>query len=560
MTALRRLLVGLAFALPLLFLALFFFYPLAEIFRVSFLPEGRLDLSGFAALWQRPYLRNTLLFTAGQALLSTVLTLIAALPATYFFARYDFRGKTLLRALLTVPFVMPTVVVATAFLALLGPRGLLNEALMALFRLDAPPIAWQQSLLMILLAHIFYNLAVVIRVVGGFWANLDPTLEEAAAMLGASPWQRFRRVTLPLLMPSLGAAALLIFLFTFSSFGVVLILGGLAYATLEVEIYRQALTFFNLPLAATLSLVQMVAIFLMMSLYTALQNRTTVPLQLRGQESALRPLTGRLRLLWLLAVGTPTLFVAAPLLALVIRSLQVRGEWSLRFYRALGETGGRSILDVAPELAIRNSLLFALATLLLSLLIGTLSAYLLAPPQSGQRARWRSLLDPIFLLPLGTSAVTLGFGYIIALDEPPLNLRTSALLVPLAHTLIAFPFVVRSLLPVLRSISPSLREAAAMLGAAPWQVWRQVDLPIVARGLLVGATFAFAVSIGEFGATSLVQRPEWPTMTVVIFRFLGQPGIENYGKAVAMSVIIMSITIIGFLLIERFRIDDIGEF
>ena len=82
MTALRRLLVGLAFALPLLFLALFFFYPLAEIFRVSFLPEGRLDLSGFAALWQRPYLRNTLLFTAGQALLSTVLTLIAALPAT----------------------------------------------------------------------------------------------------------------------------------------------------------------------------------------------------------------------------------------------------------------------------------------------------------------------------------------------------------------------------------------------------------------------------------------------------------------------------------------------
>jgi len=172
---------------------------------------------------------------------------------------------------------------------------------------------------------------------------------------------------------------------------------------------------------------------------------------------------------------------------------------------------------------------------------------------------WR-LLDPIFMLPLGTSAVTLGLGYIVALDEPPLNLRTSPLLVVLAHTLVALPFVVRSVLPALRSIHPHLREAAAVLGASPWRVWREVDLPIVARAVLVGAVFAFTISMGEFGATSLIARPERPTMPVAIYRFLARPGTANYGQALAMSTLLMLVCTLGFLAIERFRVGEVGEF
>ena len=170
------------------------------------------------------------------------------------------------------------------------------------------------------------------------------------------------------------------------------------------------------------------------------------------------------------------------------------------------------------------------------------------------------MLDPIFMLPLGTSAVTLGLGYIVALDEPPLNLRTSPLLVVLAHTLVALPFVVRSVLPALRSIHPNLREAAALLGGSPWRVWREVDLPIVARAVLVGAVFAFTVSMGEFGATSLIARPERPTMPIAIYRFLGRPGAVNYGQALAMSTLLMLVCTLGFLAIERFRVGEVGEF
>ena len=164
------------------------------------------------------------------------------------------------------------------------------------------------------------------------------------------------------------------------------------------------------------------------------------------------------------------------------------------------------------------------------------------------------------MLPLSVSAVTLGFGFIVALDEPPLNLRTSPWLIPLAHTLVALPFVVRSLLPALRGMNPRWREAAATLGAPPWRVWFEVDLPIVGRAMLVGAAFAFTVSMGEFGATSLIARPERPTMPVAIERFLSQPGSLNQGQALAMSTLLMLVCVVAFVAIERFRVGEIGEF
>ena len=164
------------------------------------------------------------------------------------------------------------------------------------------------------------------------------------------------------------------------------------------------------------------------------------------------------------------------------------------------------------------------------------------------------------MLPLGTSAVTLGLGFIVALDTPPLDLRASPVLLPLAHTLVALPFVVRSLVPALRSIRPRLRQAAAVLGASPAQVWREIDLPLVGRAVIVAATFAFTLSLGEFGATSVIARPEHPTVPIVIYRLIGQPGALNYGQALALSTILMVVCAAGILAIERLRVGEVGEF
>jgi thiamine transport system permease protein len=543
------------YLLPLAFLGLFFFYPLAAVVEESFAPAGRLDLTPVSSLWREPYFGRALWFTTWQAALSTLLTVVMGLPVAHVFARYRFPGKGLLAALTTVPFVMPTMVVATAFTALLGPRGWLNSLLMDWLDLARGPIRLQHTIWLILLAHAFYNTTIVVRIVGGFWANLDPKLAEAARVLGGNRARVFWEVTLPLLTPAIIAAGLLVFLFCFTSFGVILVLGGPRFATLEVEIYRQAVTLFRLPEAAALSLAQMAATFLVMATYTRLQTRASVPLNLRpAEDAALPPVLPRQFTVVGTTLGWLLIFLITPLAALVGQS--VASAEPLRYYRELFINRTGSIFYVAPGLAIRNSLLFALLTVVMALTLGAVTATLLAR----NRGWLGRTIDPIVLLPLGTSAVTLGFGYILALGRPPLNLRASPALVPIAHTLVAFPFVVRALLPALRGLNPHWREAAALLGASPWQVWREIELPIVGRALLVAAVFAFTVSMGEFGATLLIARPEYPTMPIVIFRLLGQPGALNYGQALAMSTLLMVVCAAGFLLIERFRVGEVGEF
>ena len=541
--------------LPLLFLLAFFFYPLASILGVSLTTEGRLDLSGFSAVAGSRYYLDVLWFTTWQAALSTLLTLALALPAAYVFARYTFPGKSLLMSLSTLPFVLPTVVVAAAFSALIGPSGLANTALVRLFQLESAPIQLERTLSIILLVHVFYNYSLALRMISSFWANQSLRLEEAARVLGAHGWRLWWEVRLPALRPAILAAALLVFIFTFTSFGVILILGGPRFATLEVEIYRQATSFFNLPVAAALSLVQIVFMFALMLVYTRLQRQTASDIQ-SAARVARPPRTWGQRLFVAVNLLVMALLSFAPLLALVVRSFMSADGFTTRFYTQLTSNTRNSVLFVPPIEAIGNSLQFALTTTLLALLLGLLTAYLLAQP----RSRLVAWLDPIFMLPLATSAVTLGVGFIIAPLFVSTGLRTNPALLPLVHTLVAMPFVVRSVLPALRGIPPNVREAARVLGASPLAVWRLVDLPLISRGLIVGATFAFTVSMGEFGATLFIARPDTPTMPVVIYRLLGQPGAVNYGQALAMSTILMAVCGVSFVLIERLRTAGVGEF
>lgn len=552
--------------LPVLFFVFFYLYPLAAILRLSFAPEGVVEWAALQELVRTPYFLRVLWFTVWQAAVSTLLVLLLALPAAYVFARYRFRGQQTLKTISTLPFVLPTVVVANAFTALLGPNGLINRWLVGWFDLAAPPIQLNQTIWMILLAHVFYNYSVALRIVSTFWQNLGDDLPQAAQMLGASPRRAFWTVTWPLLRPAIVAAGSLIFLFCFTSFGVVLILGGPRFATLEVEIYRQAVNLFDLPVAGVLSLLQIGFTFGLMVWYSRMQARMTRPLALQAAKRTARPVrTGADRLVVGANLAVMGLLLALPLAALLLRSFTGADGLTLQFYRELFINRRGSIFFVPPATAVFNSTAYALTTMLLAVTLGLLAALLLTERNkqlaiNKVQLTINNLLDPLFMLPLATSAVTLGFGFIIALNRPPFNLRSSLVLVPIAHTLVAMPFVLRSVLPALRSIPPSLREAAAMLGATPQQVWRHVDWPLIRRALLVGAVFAFTISMGEFGATLFIARPQTPTMPVAIFRFLSQPGALNYGQALAMSSLLMLVCAAGFAAIERFRAGDEGEF
>jgi thiamine transport system permease protein len=579
--------------LPLVFLGLFFFYPFARIisltFNINTLAVENLQLAF-----------SVLRFTLFQAVLSTLLTLLLGLPSAHLFARFEFRGKSLLRALTAVPFMLPTVVVAAGFNALLGPRGWLS------FLFPLSSFQFIGTLPAILLAHIFYNTTIVIRIVGNALSRLDPRLDQAARTLGADNRRAWQRVTLPLLMPALTASTLLVFLFDFTSFGVILLLGGPSFSTLEVEIYIQAVKRLNLPLAALLSLIQLICTLVFSILYTRVISRNTVQTSPRSAESNIRkPRTLREKLLLASFVFLLASFFIAPLLALPLRSFTrleadrgQRGEvqygFTTDYYAELFINRRGSVFYVPPIRAALNSLGYAAATVFLSLLFGLPAASALAKP-----TRLERILDPLLMLPLGASAVTLGLGFIVSFNRPlptpssilsAINCSLSAvhrslitdhrslitdhcslitetftplaspLLVPLAHTLIALPFVIRTLQPALASIPDGLRHAAATLGASPFQVWKNVDWPILSRAALSAATFAFTVSLGEFGAAILLTRPEYPTISVAISRFLAQPGGLNYGQAMAMATILLAITALGILLIEKIRLPGAGEF
>jgi len=547
--------------LPLVFLGIFFFFPLAKITQLSF---ARAEGGFWAGLWNAlntPTVRKVVGFTFKQAFLSTILTLAVGLPGAYLFGKFQFRGKKILRALTGVPFVMPTLVVAAGFYALLGPNGWVNEILMRIFQLETPPIQFVNSFAAILTAHVFYNTTIILRIVGDYWSRLDPRMEQAARVLGANRWKTLREITLPLLLPAIAASSLLVFIFDFTSFGVVLVLGGPLFSTLEVEIYYQTISLFNLPLAATLSLLQIGFTLILTIAYTSLIGRINQPVELSSREKSQQPLIStRSKILAGLMIVFLLVFLISPLASLGLKSFSGSRPGSpptLSFYRALGENPRESLFYVPPTTALGVSLGYGLITVVLALALGLPAAWALAKKNLTLMDR---ILDPVLMLPLGTSAVTLGLGFLVALDTPPLDLRTSPLLVPIAHTLVAFPFVVRSLTPALASIQPKLRQAAAVLGASPRRITREIDLPLIGRAMLVAATFAFTISIGEFGASSLITRPEYPTVPIVIYRLLSRPGALNYGQAMALSTILMITTLVGMLIMEFFRVGDVGEF
>ena len=542
---------------PLVFLLFFFYQPLLAIFRQVFSERFNQGWNFFS--WNQ--ITRPLLFTFWQAFLSTILTLLVGLPAAFLFARFDFAGRKWLHTLSLLPFILPTVVVATAFNTLIGPRGWLNLILMDLFNLTNPPLSLLNSLPAILLAHVFYNTSIIIRIVGNAISRLNPHYDEAARVLHATPWQAFREVSLPLLMPSILGASLLVFLFDFTSFGVVLMLGGPQYATIEVEIYTQAMSRFNLPIAGLLSIIQLVVTLLITLAQNRLKNPRFGKAAISTEEKTRqRPANRMQRMFVILMCLLLVLLFVSPILSLVSRSLVTleaaraeRGEFetgfTTRYYTELFQNRSGSIFYANPLAAIRNSLVYSLLTMVIATTLGFLTAYALS--RSGKFTRW---LEPLFMLPLGASAVILGLGFLLTFNKPPWISGSFPILIPIAHSLIALPFVVRTILPAIQGIPNSLREAARVMGAKPWKVIREVDLPILLRAVIVSLAFSFTISLGEFGASSFLANARTPTIPVTIFRYISQPGALNYGQALAMSTLLLLTSAAGSLLIEKIRL------
>jgi thiamine transport system permease protein len=517
-----------ALAAPaVVFIALFYVWP------VLALAGETLSADAFRSVVDDHLLRGVLWFTAWQAALSTVLTVLVGLIPAWVLARFEFPGRRWFTILVTVPFVLPTVVVGAAFLALL-------------------PDSLDQSVTAIVIAHVFFNIAVVVRGVGGLWSQLPSDLGAAARTLGASPARAFREVTLPLLAPAISASASVVFLFTFTSFGVVRLLGGPAHATLEVEIWQRATRFGEVGIAAVLSIAQLLLLGLAVLWFAHIQARQRLALGLRPLSERRPPTTTRERACVIATCSAIFVVIVTPIVALIERSLRTGDDGlSLTAWRAVF-TGTSPVSDrptaassIDPLASILVSLRFAVIAAAIAVVIGGCASFAIAALERGGR-----VLDTGIMLPLGTSAVTIGFGLIVAFDTPPLDWRAAPLLIPLGHALVATPFVVRVLLPTVRAIDPDLRFAAATLGASPIRAWREVDLRIAVRPLLTGAAFALAISLGEFGATTFLTRQGRATLPIAIEQLLNRPGALLHAEGYVLATALAALTFVVMGVVE----------
>lgn len=508
-------------ALPVLALTVLYAWPLAT------LAGNVLHADAVVDTLRAPGTDEVLWFTLWQALVSTALTIVLGFAPAYVLARYRFPARRAVLALATVPFMLPTVVVGAAFLALL-------------------PRSWHGTAAAVIVAHVFFNVAVMVRLVGAMWAVLPTDLTAAARTLGATQWQVLRHVVLPVLRPALWAAASVVFLFTFTSFGVVKILGGVAHPTLEVEIVRRATQLGDVDGAVVLAMLQLFVLSGVLWWSARWQRRARVGL---GAPSApRRARSPRQRAFVGGVAGLTAAAMLTPMALLVARSFRLGDRWTTRAWATLGRHEVRPgvSLGVDPLASLGVSLRFAAVATVVSVVVGGTAALAI-----GAARRHGKLLDVGLMLPLGTSAVTIGLGMLITFDAPPFDWRAKWWLVPLGHALVATPFVVRSLVPALRSIPPDQRAAAITLGASPVRAWWEVEARRLGRPLAAAAGFAAAISLGEFGATTFLTRAGTESMPIVVDRLLGRAGEVPRAQGFALATVLLVVTAAVVALADR---------
>lgn len=524
--------IGLALV-PIAFLGLFFVAPFASVITLGF---SQTTGSGLFEVITDSRLARIAVTTLALAVAGTALSLVLGVPAAWALYRLRWWGRVACRAAVTIPFVLPTVVVAAAFGALLAEQGLLGG------------LRIEHSVVAIVLALTFFNVSVVCRIVGSAWSTLDPSLADVARSLGATPGRAFRTIQLPMLAPALRSSAATVFLFCSTSFGLVLIMGGARIRTVETEIYFQVTRFLDMEVASVLALVQVA--FVATALALAARARSTTATNARRVDGS-RPLR-RTDIPWLVAVlGVLGILIALPIVALVERSLRLPGgQHGLKHYLALASPQQGSGLPVSVLDATATSLATAVGATALSVILALVIAAIVV-----HGPRWMRWIEALAMAPLGISAVVVGLGMLLALHIriAGQDLRTSVMTVAVAQAIVALPLVVRVTVPAARAVNRSLHVAAATLGSSPLRTWWTVDAPLLrtSTGLAVG--FAFAIAVGEFGASSFVVRPDQPTLPTAIARLLSRPGADNAGMGFAAAVLLATLAGTAMVLTERMR-------
>lgn len=526
-------------SIPIVLLSIFLVYP---VLRITI--EGLLSGRGtpFLQVISSYSTQYTMVFTTSQATASTVLSVLVGLPGALLISRLDFRGKSIVRSLIIVPFVLPPIVVVVGFMQMFGSYGIIDTSLMWLTGSSTSILNIADGAVGIVLAHTFYNAPLVILLVSASLERLNPEIEDAAEILGATSNQRFFRITLPHIVPALSAAAILTFLFCFMSFPIVLALGNGVYKTIEVQIW-DSFRWADYSEASSLVLIQIIITMTLAIAYIRIGhgNDQDVSPTSSMRTTKFSAFQRKEKILILAYVVMILILIGGPIVAIIRAAIYnpVTRSYSFEGFAYLltgGASGGFNPLI--------NTLFYGGLATILSILLGIPLAY---AHRSNSR-NLPTLSSVMVLLPLGISSISMAYGLMTVIAVPTgLNINPWPIIV-IAQTIIGLPFTTRSIEISLRSIDPNIIDQADSLGATPFQRFFFVELPLILPGILVGAVFAFAMAIGEMSATLFIALPQNYTLAIAIYDNLG---VRKFVQAGASALLLVVICVIAFFTMER---------
>lgn len=511
---------------PVLFMVVLFYWPLASVFNLALTADivGTVpnEISVWPVLW----------FTVWQALVSTVICLLLGIPGAYVLYRKTFKGAAIIKSIITIPFMLPSLVVAIAVTEVSGLIGGIDPVVAIIF------------------ANVFANYAVVVRNIGSQWQTLSKSTDEASEVSGAGRLRNAMQISLPQLRSSIRSSSAIIMLYCASSYGIVLSLGGGQVNTLETAVSVSVLERLDFAHGAMLALLQIAFCLLA---FTVSRWGGTNPLSFTPTFSKSKRIDRRDSPAVVFTFVVVTTLVVLPMMLVLGKSFaSSNGDFTLENFALLDTRGARDLLNITFLEASANSLRNLIIATIVSLFMGFLVSFLLAEQSRKQHRKKTDFvgitLDAAFLLPIGVSSVVIGVGYLITLTGDLAWLRNSWLLVPLVQSVFAIPLVVRILYPSLVAVKADAREQAMTDGASTAQVFWHVDLALVKPVLRTAIAFSALVSLGEFGVASLLSFGDQATIPVLMYQLISRPGEHNYGMALAAASILTLLTAVIVLL------------
>lgn len=527
-------------ALTLILLALFLLfviYPIGMLIVKSLFVGGKVDLSYFVKFFSKKYYWVTLVNSFKVTVLSTLLACLIGVPMAYLLRSVKIRGSEFLNILIVISYLSPPFIGAYAWIQLLGRNGFITRILNALFHVKLHGIYGFAGIVLVFSLQSF---PLIYMYVSGAMKNLDNSLNEAAESLGCNAFQRVTKIIFPLVLPSLLAGMLLVFMRVFSDFGTPMIIGE-GYKTFPVMLYTQFMgeVGTNDGFAATMCVIVIVIALMFFFIQKLLGQKFTYSM------TALKPMQAQEAEGWRkvcahLAVYLVTLVAALPQITVIITSFigtingsLFTGEFTLDNYR--------NIFSKGNTVAIRNTYLFGLEAIVVVIVCGILISYL----SVRKKNTLTGVLDVLTMFPYIIPGSVLGISFLYAFNGPPFLLGGTVIIMIIALSIRRMPYTIRSSTAIIGQISPSIEEASISLGASQVKTFLQITVPMMLPGVLSGAIMSWITLISELSSSVILYTSRTSTLTVAIYSEVIR---SNFGNAAAYSTILTLTSIVSLLI------------